>query len=723
MRYDESIALTSVRFNVRRHFMQPNICAKCSKPTSAPSGSITQWINVCTCDRTDPSTETISTSRCKTCGKPVRAQRAGSLTQWVFQQDGCNCDRPVLEPSQSSAFKQAAFRGFDDNGEVEIEIESGKFPVDRYKPVEILGAGVSGTVYLSRDRILGKRVAVKVLRVLERDALVSFQNEAKTTSKLNHPNIVKVLDFGSTSGGVPFMVMEFVPGISLESAIKDSGGIDFETSVELFIELADALEYAHKSHILHRDLKPSNILVVEEEANLSAHLIDFGVAKLQEHLQTSTIYNGTTLVGTPAYMSPDQALGRNFDERSDIYSLGCIMFETLTGEQVFSAESPLEIIALHAQKQPPSILEYFERTPATEALAEIVESCLEKDRDLRYRNVGELKQALLAVPKQNSTNPKSTGSIATTSSDSRQAVSMPIAGSVVMLLIFAVATLALLLNSPGDPPRRRTKNTSRGSDQAKLEFKISTLMTDSYNAASDPAFSIQTALNDKTIETFVLSNPRIIELSIVSSDISPAGLRQLALLRDLRSLSLSDMPLTREHFRSLVKLSELETLKLRPAGLDQVDLTGLSEMRYSGMKNLLIKAVTVTNRDLRAISRIDFLTHLNLDYCLGLGMARISNIAELKRLNRLSLSHTDATDQTVQNLSQLKQLTNLDLSYSQVSDAVLDEIGRSNTLRRVDLTGCPNIKSQSFKNRPDLKGKSITSGDRTHLKQTFENLF
>jgi len=137
----------------------------------------------------------------------------------------------------------------------------------------------------------------------------------------------------------------------------------FDSVLTIFDKLADALSYAHTANVLHRDLKPSNILISFEDEQIDVHLIDFGVAKMQEHLRT-TMTNGTTLVGTPAYMSPDQALGHSFDRRSDIYSLGCILFEAITGEQPFVASSPLETISMHAHAEAPSILSYVEDSQA-----------------------------------------------------------------------------------------------------------------------------------------------------------------------------------------------------------------------------------------------------------------------------------------------------------------------------------------------------------------------
>lgn len=694
----------------QNQLMPPDKCPKCFKPKSTTDGSLTQWVNKCTCDQAGNAPASQSQARCKTCGKPVRDKQSGTLTQWVFQQDACSCDRPVVEYSASTKeYKQAAFRGFDDKGEVEIELESGKFPAERYKPVEVLGAGVSGTVYLSRDRVLGKRVAVKVLRVLDRDALLSFQNEARTTSKLSHPNIIKVLDFGSTDGGVPFMVMEFVPGTSLETLIKENGGLDFETALEVFIELADALEYAHKSHILHRDLKPSNILIVENDGHLSAHLIDFGVAKLQEHLQTSTIYNGTALVGTPAYMSPDQALGLKFDERSDIYSLGCIMFEALTAEQVFSAGSPLEIISLHAHEEPPNLLDYFEKTPTTEAMASIVERCLAKDPDLRYQNVGELKRALQAVPTEKAVgeqHPK--GSELEEGANRvlhpRKVSRLPLLTilSIVLSIIVGVRYAFSVLMKPLVMPtiQKEEHILDAETESSKADFEMTTDVSSMRMPDVSNLSSTQTYLTDTSIKSFVRSNRRLEDLTIAGSVLSPTGLRELKDLPALTQLHLADIVLTREHFRALSEIRTLERISISTPD-DQIDLVGLSALSNSNIIGLSITKVTITDQALRAIASIKSLRVLDFNRCLGFRKSKISNLVGLPRLSSLSLYHTDTTDETLQDLRLLRRVTSLDLSYTHVSDKVFKELDDT-AIEKLNLIGCPKLKT-----RPKLRGVSI----------------
>ncbi|MBX9667100.1 MAG: protein kinase [Candidatus Obscuribacterales bacterium] len=202
------------------------------------------------------------------------------------------------------------------------------------------------------------------------------------------------------------MVMEHIPGSSLDWIIRARRILEFNSLLMLFVDLADALAHAHRAGVMHRDLKPSNILVLETDELLKAFLIDFGIARVQ----TATIYNGTAMVGTPGYMSPDQALGLSFDQRSDIYSFGCVLFEAFTGQQVFSAPGPMEMISLHANQKPPSLLERLPETSRSRAIDQVVQTCLQKDPMNRFENAIQLKESLqtilaLSVRQDDSTRP------------------------------------------------------------------------------------------------------------------------------------------------------------------------------------------------------------------------------------------------------------------------------------------------------------------------------
>jgi serine/threonine protein kinase len=657
----------------------PETCPKCSKPKSSQPGSLAQWSIVCSCEQIPHAPgpdQPEAIVRCRTCSKPLREQRAGSLTQWVFQQDFCSCDKPKVEIAPSSNnFKQAAFRGFDEKGEVEIAIDEGKFPSDRYKPIAILGAGANGTVYLSRDRVLGKRVAVKVLRVLDREPLLSFQNEARTTSKLSHANIVKVLDFGSTAQGIPFMVMEYIDGKSLDQLIADYGGLDTETAIALFIQLSDALHCAHSSNILHRDLKSSNIIVANnDDGTPIVHLIDFGVAK-HKSPQDATIYNGTTMVGTPAYMSPDQALGRRFDRRSDIYSLGCIMFETVTGRQVFSADSALELIALHAKKEPPSILDLIEDTSTTEALAEIIDRCLAKNPDERFQIAKDLSSALRAVPLENS---KAELSQTTPPAQNRQ-IDYRIVITLALMLSVAVAI--------GFDYQLTTK-TKRERTHREVDFQ--------YPVASmsiGPDLIDQVCETDEQLAKLISSRPEIRTVHLESPLISADGLRQLKKLKKLQYMMIRNKELlTVNHFQAIAELApNLQVLSIDP-GAQAESLEGLSELKDSALTSLMIYGQKdISQTVLRDISRIKSLRIVAVVDCHGLSRLSMGSLSSLPSLSTLKLDRSDISDYTLNRISALKKLIAMSVKATPITDQSLKSLQQCKKLRVVDLSFCPNL--------------------------------
>jgi tetratricopeptide (TPR) repeat protein/predicted Ser/Thr protein kinase len=273
--------------------------------------------------------------------------------------------------------------------------------VSHYRITEKLGEGGMGVVYLAEDKHLARRVAIKFLSSTDHHYRARFIREARAVSALNHPNIATVHDYGETDAGQPFIVMEFVKGKPLNNLLEE--GITMRRSVEIVSSIAEALAEAHEHGIVHRDVKPSNVVVNDRG---QVKVLDFGLVKhLFEQssggvdLDADTLYSTQTrsdvIVGTPLYLSPEQATGKEVDGRSDIFALGALLYECLTGQSAFSGSSVLEIGAqiIHVTPQPPSHIN--KNVPGE--LDRITMKALEKKVEARYQSAADLKNDLSLV--------------------------------------------------------------------------------------------------------------------------------------------------------------------------------------------------------------------------------------------------------------------------------------------------------------------------------------
>ncbi|HUH62588.1 MAG TPA: serine/threonine-protein kinase [Terracidiphilus sp.] len=269
-----------------------------------------------------------------------------------------------------------------------------------------LGEGGMGVVYRAFDMHLDRPVAIKILRAgatTSPERRRRFQQEAKAASALNHPNIVHVYDI-SSSGGTDYIAMEFVDGKTLGQLIGKTG-LALRDTLKYAIQVADALARAHAAGIVHRDLKPANIVVSEDGR---VKLLDFGLAKLTETAAAADIDSaaGTatmtarqdvqteegTILGTVAYMSPEQAEGKKVDARSDIFSFGSMMYEMVTGRRPFEGANNISILSAILNKEPPTLAEAAPDAPAE--LDKIISRCLRKDPERRVQHAGDIKLAL-----------------------------------------------------------------------------------------------------------------------------------------------------------------------------------------------------------------------------------------------------------------------------------------------------------------------------------------
>src|SRR5688572_4602157 len=260
----------------------------------------------------------------------------------------------------------------------------------RYVLEEPIARGGMATVWKARDEVLARFVALKILdRDLAQDPafLERFRTEALAAARLAHPNIVQTYDTGEDEGGHHFIVMEYCPGGTLQDLVKREGALPPERAVALVAHICDAIAYAHRHEVVHRDIKPGNVLVGIDG---SVKVGDFGIAKAA--FASKDVTTTGKILGTVTYLSPEQARGEEPDGRSDIYSLGVVLFELLTGRPPFEAESPVATAMHHLKSEPPGPRAVKGNIPR--ALDAVVLRSLEKDPDARFSTADEMRRAL-----------------------------------------------------------------------------------------------------------------------------------------------------------------------------------------------------------------------------------------------------------------------------------------------------------------------------------------
>ncbi|MBL8192366.1 MAG: serine/threonine protein kinase, partial [Blastocatellia bacterium] len=271
---------------------------------------------------------------------------------------------------------------------------SGQIIDNKYELIEPLGEGGMSVVYKARRLRINDEVAIKILHAeVTADAVsqIRFEREAQAAARIKHPNIVTIHDFGTTTSGLTYLVMEMLQGPTLSEELSNYNGLAVERFIDIFLPVCRAIGAAHQEGIIHRDLKPSNILLHKlKDGTELVKVVDFGIVKVRAGEALTQVNN---ILGTPHYMSPEQCYSRELDARSDIYSLAIIAYEMLTGHLPFNESSIIEILQAHVEKAPPSLRQFRPNIPMD--LEAVILRALSKTADERPNSAQEFGQELL----------------------------------------------------------------------------------------------------------------------------------------------------------------------------------------------------------------------------------------------------------------------------------------------------------------------------------------
>ena len=367
----------------------------------------------------------------------------------------------------STIGRSSAAAGYTDD----VSLEPGAILATRYEILEVLGRGGMGSVYKARDRELDRLVALKVIRPeLARNAAIveRFKQELRLSHQVTHRNVIRMYDLGEDAG-LRFITMELVAGRDLRSIIEEKGKLPPDETVAILQQICYALEAAHAVGVLHRDLKPQNIMV--DDAGRVV-VMDFGLART---IEGDGMTQSGAIVGTMEYMSPEQALGKNLDQRSDIFALGLICYEMLTGNMPYRAESALASLIKRTRERAEPVTTHDPAIP--QALSGIVAKCLETDVEQRYKNTGEILQDLEAWRGQVAgASLRFNASVASSGPSGRW---MIFVGAAVLAIVLAAAGVLVFRKFAGP----------HAAQQAAKGPSISLAIMPFYNASADPSLN------------------------------------------------------------------------------------------------------------------------------------------------------------------------------------------------------------------------------------------
>lgn len=629
----------------------------------------------------------------------------------------CTTDGTKLEKSETSSATSAVF-------------------AEKYEILNEIGSGGMGTVYRVRQIMINKICALKVIPADSlNDVLISrFQREARMMASLDHVNLGRVFDFGIFQNQ-PYMVMEYVDGIPLSKQISE-GVLQPEEAIDIFGQVLEALAHAHKKNVLHRDVKPSNIMIMQLNPSAQSEtsrvrraiLLDFGIAKkfdseedvsTAEKSKTQALTRTGEMIGSPLYMSPEQAHGEKLTERSDLYSLGCSLFESLTGTPPLVGKSTVDTLILHMEKPAPTLKEASLGKDFPAGLERVVNTLLAKNPQHRYQSADEAKRAL--------TLSLTSGAEALEPSSVKpQHTISPMLMILGAASLVAIISLAAYVSVQGEHALR--KPLPQDIDTIKLDQTTMVVAKDIFENKDDNNKKLSTTKHpqpsEKSIENLeagedeeeyedpvnfkiepekpldaekIHGNERV--LTLRGRTLTPAEVSLIENNPNIQILGLVGATFPHEMIGKLS--ANVKVMRLSDTHLQDEDLKSIGKNIYLNV--LLLNANPITNKGLRHLAQLKFLWLLELGNT-HINTAGIRELRQLPSLTQLSLKKNRNIDNAAaEEISALVGVRILDLSQTKVTGKGISHLHHipmlaslnleSNRLSDKDIVGIKNIAS------------------------------
>ena len=533
---------------------------------------------------------------------------------------------------------------------------------DSFEFLGTIGSGGMGVIYKARMHSLNKLVAIKMVHqhLVFDDTLRRFQIEAQATAKLSHPGIVKLVDFSATTKGQPFIIMDLVDGENLSQLLSREGHLSKDRFIKIFSQVCDALSHAHKRGVLHRDLKPSNIMI---RPNDEIRLMDFGIAKIVGDSETMSqnLTKTGEAIGSPIYMSQEQARGAKVDQRSDLYSLGCVMYEALSGTPPFVGGTPIDTMLMHLNDDVMPLREASLGLNIDPALESLVMALLKKSPEERCQSADEAAKILNKAGQA----PAETRLADVVSHTKNQPKSPNISGNhnhliwIAGILILGISTFAIMMlvgkHELEAPPKFistiATINAQKPSNESTTSDSTSGTTTTTGATAEGDDTKTKAAKADyppvpEMIEEYLMANKTELNLS--------------------EMVKLRQEPLKESDFTSIAGGIRIRDL----------DLAGC------GVKDAWLKKLNPLKLEI-------------LDLSENPEIKNPTSVQQQKTLRKLSLDHTSVGADAIKMISHLPKLETLSLSRTSIRPSDLKPLQASH-LEELNLHACRNLSKEDI---------------------------